>query len=281
MIVTCPSCEAKYRVDAAALAARGNKVKCAACAHSWVVEDEGLTLNEPVEPSFDVSEAAPEPTDADFEDDPAPSIREKPAAAVRARAEQQRRKQAMAVEGAGWAGVAACVAVALISAVIFRVNIVQTWPRTAGAYAAVGMDINPYGLEVGMLTASFEDGGLYVEGVLENITGGERPTVPLNARVLDSHGAVLNSWPVQLESAVLPGGGAERFYTSLDTVPESAVRVEVIIAEEGVADLADAQAHEGETHAAPTSHETPAAEGEHGSSDHGQPSAEPHASEHH
>ena len=57
------------------------------------------------------------------------------------------------------------------------------------------MDINPYGLEVGMLTASFEDGGLYVEGVLENITGGERPTVPLNARVLDSHGAVLNSWP--------------------------------------------------------------------------------------
>ncbi|HCR64982.1 MAG TPA: hypothetical protein DIW38_00505, partial [Oceanicaulis sp.] len=34
MIVTCPSCEAKYRVDAAALAARGNKVKCAACAHS-------------------------------------------------------------------------------------------------------------------------------------------------------------------------------------------------------------------------------------------------------
>jgi predicted Zn finger-like uncharacterized protein len=215
MIVTCPSCEAKYRVDAAALAARGNKVKCAACAHSWVVEDEGLTLNEPVEPSFDVSEAAPEPSAADFEDDPAPSIREKPAAAVRARAEQQRRKQAMAVEGAGWAGVAACVAVALISAVIFRVNIVQTWPRTAGAYAAVGMDINPYGLEVGMLTASFEDGGLYVEGVLENITGGERPTVPLNARVLDSHGAVLNSWPVQLESAVLPGGGAERFYTHL------------------------------------------------------------------
>ena len=46
MIVTCPSCEAKYRVDADALAARGNKVKCAACAHSWVVEDEGLTLNE-------------------------------------------------------------------------------------------------------------------------------------------------------------------------------------------------------------------------------------------
>ena len=86
MIVTCPSCEAKYRVDADALAARGNKVKCAACAHSWVVEDEGLTLNEPVEPSFDPS-PAPSEAEPQADAEPAPSIREKPAAAVRARAE--------------------------------------------------------------------------------------------------------------------------------------------------------------------------------------------------
>ena len=287
MIVTCPSCEAKYRVNADALAARGNKVKCAACAHSWVVEDEGLTLSEPVEPVF---EDSPTVSDPEPESEPAPSIREKPAAAVRARAEQQRLKQRKAVEGAGWAGVAACVAVALIGAVIFRVNIVQTWPRTAGAYAAVGMTINPYGLEVGMLTASFEEGGLYVEGVLENITGGERPTLPLNARVLDAQGAVLHSWPVALESASLPGGGAERFYTTLDPVPEGAVRIEVIIAEEGAAapeaqhhdsaashgdtDASHADGHGAEDHATP-SHDTA------GAADHGDNHAEPHASGHH
>lgn len=286
MIVTCPSCEAKYRVNADALAARGNKVKCAACAHSWVVEDEGLTLSEPVEPVF---ENSPTVSDPEPEAEPAPSIREKPAAAVRARAEQQRLKQRKAVEGAGWAGVAACVAVALIGAVIFRVNIVQTWPRTAGAYATVGMTINPYGLEVGMLTASFEEDGLYVEGVLENITGGERPTLPLNARVLDAQGAVLHSWPVALESASLPGGGAERFYTTLDPVPDGAVRIEVIIAEEGVAapeaqphdnaashggtDASHADDHGAEDHAAP-SHASA------GATDHGDSHAEPHASDH-
>jgi predicted Zn finger-like uncharacterized protein len=300
MIVTCPSCEAKYRVDADALAARGNKVKCAACAHSWVVEDEGLTLSEPVEPSFDAAPAAsasaPEP-----EVEPAPSIREKPAAAVRARAELQRQKQRKAVEGAGWAGVAACVAVALVGAVIFRVNIVQTWPRTAGAYAAVGMDINPYGLEVGMLTASFEAGGLRVEGVLENITRGDRPTVPLRARVLDSHGAVLDSWPVALESASLPAGGAERFYTTLEAVPEGAVRVEVIIAEAGAEtpepvhhdpapahdDPAPAHgdAHAVEDHSgghdapAATDHGAAASHDPHAPADHAAP--QPHASGHH
>ncbi len=314
MIVTCPSCEAKYRVDADALAARGNKVKCAACAHSWVVEDEGLTLNEPVEPSFDPS-PAPSEAEPQADAEPAPSIREKPAAAVRARAEQQRLKQRKAVEGAGWAGVAACLAVALIGAVIFRVNIVQTWPRTAGAYAAVGMDINPYGLEVGMLTASFEEGGLHVEGVLENITGGDRPTVPLSARVLDSQGAVLESWPVALESASLPGGGAERFYTTLETVPEGAVRVEVIIADTGAATpeaahgdptaahddaaMSHGDAHAGGDHsggqAAPaaTDHGAAASHDPHAPADHGaaqgdghgasedHAAPQPHASDHH
>ena len=276
MIVTCPSCEAKYRVDADALAARGNKVKCAACAHSWVVEDEGLTLNEPVEPAFQPASSAAEP-EPQPEAEPAPSIREKPAAAVRARAEQQRKKQRMAVEGAGWAGVAACVAVALIGAVIFRVNIVQSWPRTAGAYAAVGLDINPYGLEVGMLTASFEEGGLYVEGVLENITRGERPTVPLNARVLDSQGAVLESWPVALESASLQAGGAERFYTTLETVPEGAVRVEVIIAEDGAAP-SEAGAVE---HDASADHDDHAAgDAEPAMSEHGDDHSDSHASGH-
>ena len=282
MIVTCPSCEAKYRVNADALAARGNKVKCAACAHSWVVEDEGLTLSEPVESAFEAapaaSAAAPEP-----EGEPAPSIREKPAAAVRARAEQQRLKQRKAVEGAGWAGVAACVAVALVGAVIFRVNIVQAWPRTAGAYAAVGMDINPYGLEVGMLTASFEEGGLFVEGVLENITRGERPTVPLSARVLDSHGVVLSSWPVALEAAALPGGGAERFYTTLEHVPEGAVRVEVIIAEAG-AETAEPAHHDAaaESHDAPASHHdaAPSHDDGYGADDHSGDHAAP-AETHH
>jgi predicted Zn finger-like uncharacterized protein len=36
LIVTCPACQTRYRVDAAALARpQGRMVRCAACGHSW------------------------------------------------------------------------------------------------------------------------------------------------------------------------------------------------------------------------------------------------------
>jgi len=135
------------------------------------------------------------------------------------------------VERAGWAGVAACVGLALVGAAVFRVDIVDTWPRAAGAYAAVGLEVNPYGLEVGSLLASFEGGELVVEGIVDNITGGVRTVMPLNAQVLDGEGHVLHQWPVILESHELPGHGSERFRTVLAQVPEGAVRVEVVIAD--------------------------------------------------
>ena len=56
MIVTCPSCEAKYRVEPSALEARRGKVKCAACNHVWTV-----------------AEAAPKPAPAAPEPAPAPA----------------------------------------------------------------------------------------------------------------------------------------------------------------------------------------------------------------
>ena len=229
MIVTCPSCEAKYRVDAAALEARGGRAKCASCGHVWTVEDEALTLSEPVaapraEPA---AEAAPEP-------EPKPSLREKPHAAIRARADAKRRKARLAAEGAGWLGVAACLAVVLAGAVLFRIDVVQTWPRAAGAYAAVGLPVNPVGLEVDGLEARLaeEDGApvLIVEGEVRNVTGRDRAAPPLRARVLGADGAVLAEWSVMLESPSFQAGAAERFRTTFPAPPEAAARVDVILA---------------------------------------------------
>src|SRR3546814_10877138 len=35
MIITCPSCSARYPVDAASFAPAGRKVRCAKCGHTW------------------------------------------------------------------------------------------------------------------------------------------------------------------------------------------------------------------------------------------------------
>lgn len=227
MIVTCPSCEAKYRVDAAALEARGGRAKCASCSHVWTVEDEALTLNEPVSPP----RADPEP---EVEPAPQPSLREKPAAAIRAREDARRRKARLAAEGAGWAGVAACLVVVLGAAVFWRVDVVDSWPRAAGAYAAVGLEVNPVGLEVSELQARLDgdDGApvLIVEGEVRNITARQRAAPRLQAQVLDAQGAVLAQWSVMLESPALDSGASERFRTVFPAPPADGARVEVVLA---------------------------------------------------
>lgn len=229
MIVTCPSCEAKYRVNAEALEARGGRAKCASCAHVWTVQDDALTLLVPAETPTPNPEAVVQP-----EPDPAPSLREKPHAAIRARADARRRKARLATEGLGWTGVAACLVLTLGAAFIFRVDVVQIWPRTAGAYAAVGLDINPIGLEVRELEASIsdEDGTpvLVVEGQVQNVTRRSRASVPLLAQVLDDTGQVLAEWSVFLESPTLEAGTGERFRTSFPAPPEAGSRVEIVLA---------------------------------------------------
>lgn len=229
MIVTCPSCDAKYRVDAGALEARGGRAKCASCGHVWKVEDEALTLSEPMAAPARAPEPEPEPAP-----EPKPSLREKPHAAIRAREDAKRRKARLAAEGAGWAGVAACLAIVLAGAVLFRIDVVETWPRAAGAYAAVGLPVNPIGLEVTGLDARLEeeDGApvLIVEGEVRNVAGRERSAPPLRAQVLSTDGAVLAEWSVMLESTSFEAGGAERFRTTFPAPPDAAARVEVVLA---------------------------------------------------
>lgn len=221
MIVTCPSCEAKYRVEQSALDARRGRVKCASCAHVWTVEDGAG-------PAARAPESAPAP-----EPVPAPAMQDKPHAAIRARAATRAKRNRAAVEGAGWAGVAACLVAVLGAAFVFRVDVVDAWPRAAGAYAAMGVDVDPVGLAVEELQAELieEDGApvLVVEGVVRNVARAARETAPLTAIVRDASGAVLAEWSMALESPQLDAGASERFRTSFPAPPESGARVDVVI----------------------------------------------------
>ena len=227
MIVTCPNCEAKYRVEAAALEARRGRVKCASCAHVWTVEDEALTLNEPV--SAPQAEPAAEPIA-----EPAPSLHEKPHAAIRARADARRRTARLAAEGAGWAGVAACLLVLAGAAVIFRVDVVEVWPRTAGAYAAVGLEVNPHGVELEGLSAQVEmregQAALVVAGEIRNITHQPLTIPTLDAIAYGEAGDELARWPVSLDAAGLEAEAVLAFEVNLPEPPETAVRIEVVVA---------------------------------------------------
>ena len=225
MIVTCPNCEAKYRVSEAALAERRGKVRCASCGHAWTVaDDEALTLSAPVASP----EPAPEP-----EPEPQPSFQDKPHAAIRARQEDKRRRARLAAEGAGWAAVAACALVLLGGAWLFRVDIVEAFPRAAGAYAAVGAPVNPYGFEVRDLSVApgAQTDAVLVQGVLANVSDRERGAPALQATLYAADGSALGEQVFEIDAARVPAGETAAF-TALLPAPETAVRVEVRLAVE-------------------------------------------------
>jgi predicted Zn finger-like uncharacterized protein len=232
MIVTCPSCEAKYRVEQSALEVRRGRVKCASCAHVWTVA-EAVPKSAPAPqppPAQRAQRAQPEP-------EPAPAITEKPHAAIRARAATRAKRNRATVEGAGWAGVAACLVAVLGAAFVFRIDVVDAFPRAAGAYAAVGVEVDPVGLAVEELQAELidENGApvLVVEGLVRNVARSIRDTAPLTAVVRDASGAVLAEWSLALESPQLDPGATERFRTTFPAPPEQGARVDVVIAGSG------------------------------------------------
>lgn len=209
MILTCPSCATSYFTPDEAIGPAGRTVRCKSCKHTW-----RATLEEPLELS--VSPPGLEPsTFARREDaaDPAESLAETPAPelprAFRARAEQQRRLRRAAAHGVVWAGIASGFAALLAAAWLFRVEVVEMAPRAAAAYAAVGLTVNPTGLEFEAITARAapnDPGKVLVSGALRNVRDEERVAPPVRVALLDNDGAEIGHAVVRIDAApVLPG----------------------------------------------------------------------------
>lgn len=93
MIITCPSCSARYPVDAASFAPSGRKVRCAKCGHTWHQapptdlprsSDEGAAAENAVEPAE--AETTPEPV-AEFVPPQKPLFKSDPAVPAKEPAE--------------------------------------------------------------------------------------------------------------------------------------------------------------------------------------------------
>ena len=280
MIVTCPSCDAKYRASEEALEATGRKVRCASCAHVWTApREEPLPLDDPIaEATFtEDPNHAPEP---EPEPDPEPV---KPHQKIRERAKAKERKLFQMKELGAWGGVAASFVLALTLAWAFKVDIVGAFPRTASAYALFGADVNPHGLEVRDLVVSMDDhGGLQVEGMLHNITDRAQETLPLRGRVLNADGAWLAEWVIMLDTPALPRQGHVSFSTYYADPPEAAAEVEVLLAPDLIGEVATSgmSVSEGTTHSGGHG-ESDAARSAAPADDHGADHDDSHGEDHH
>ena len=130
--------------------------------------------------------------------------------AFRARAEQQRRIRRAAAHGAVWAGLASVFIGLIAAGWLFRVEVVEIYPRAAAAYAMIGSPVNPTGLEfeaVGAKASPLAPDRVLVSGALRNVREREVVAPAVRLALLDAQGAEIGHAIVRIDAApVLPGG---------------------------------------------------------------------------
>jgi predicted Zn finger-like uncharacterized protein len=232
MILTCPACATRYFVTDGAVGPQGKAVRCAGCSHRWTAMPETeseLELAAPVggarTAAVSESTGAAKPEKAAANTAPR-AFREKVVAKKTVR-------QAV-VNGMVWAGIGTGFAVLIAATLIFRVDVVRLAPRTASAYAALGMPVNPVGLvfEGVMAKPGLQDGhdALVVSGAVRNIEKQPIAAPALAIRVLDKAGHAVLIRKADNDTGMIAPGQSHNFVVAVIDPPAAANDVEVAFA---------------------------------------------------
>jgi predicted Zn finger-like uncharacterized protein len=214
MLLTCPACSTRYTVSAAAIGPSGRTVRCAACGHSWFQGPEEGMVSEAPPPKA----ATPPP--------PPPPEPKTPHASFREKAQARERVARLSAAGMAWAATGLVFAAALGVAVWKRADIVAAAPRTASAFAAIGLPVNATGLEIEGAYVQFNKEttppSLTVSGVIRNVSTDQRPLPLVRVSLRDEKDAEVLAWTVDLGRPTLAPGGKAPFLSELPDPPGTA-----------------------------------------------------------
>lgn len=232
MILTCPDCATSYFVDDEKIGPDGRAVRCASCGTRWTARlepelhltttaEEGAIGFEPLR----ASEPAADPVAvSDLPAEELPKV-------FRARAEARRNVKAAAATGVIWGVIGVVLLLLLGAAYVFRVDVVRIWPRTASAYAMIGLPVNPVGLDFEGVEAkpALQEGHatLLVTGKIRNIKDHAIEMPALKIEVTDAKGKAVATKIADPDNASIPPGQTRHFLVSLLDPPVSSQDVKV------------------------------------------------------
>lgn len=227
MILTCPSCGARFRVDPAKLGPQGRRVRCSACGHRWLVRAEGAATEPaaPVPPAGGGVAVAPPSLslvatggEGAGAGDAPPPLAGAPALG------QPPSGRGMAI--AGWL-VVVLILLGLAGLVVGRNEVASAFPAMAAAYERLGLPVSArLGLEFKNLASRrVQEQGLtvfVVEGEVHNLSGTERPVPAIRVAILDGERNELDQAVFKAEAASLAAGAVTRFEARIVDPPVAA-----------------------------------------------------------
>jgi predicted Zn finger-like uncharacterized protein len=229
MILTCPECASRYFVADGSIGADGRTVRCSSCGARWTARPEDVEPDSapvaappPVEPPLAV--------EAEEAAEPGPVVEPLPKA-FRERAATRQKVREAAAAGAVWAAIAAGFMLIIGLVLVMRQDVARLWPRTAGAYAMIGLPVNLVGLTIENQHAQpqLQDGhaALVVSGLLRNIRDRPVAAPPLRISLLNTAGKPLAVKIADPGGARIPPGEARRFVIDMLDPPVSATDVDI------------------------------------------------------
>ncbi|MBL8544680.1 MAG: zinc-ribbon domain-containing protein [Hyphomonadaceae bacterium] len=240
MILTCTSCSTRYYADDAAIGPTGRTVRCAACGFSWFAEPQ-LELRTAAEGAEPPAAAAPaqEPLTrerverlrrAAEQPGPAPSAAAKFRAQQAERMRRERARAALVV----WGATGAALAASATGAIAFRQDVAEIWPRSASAFAALGLDVNVYGLEFYDLGVERAFDGatpvLLVSGEVRNIGRDDKLVPPVRVTLRDTRSHEIFQVVNAITDQPVEAGAAVPFQIRVENPPADAVDLEATFA---------------------------------------------------
>lgn len=227
MILTCPSCATRYFADDASIGANGRSVRCAGCGCSWFVEPQlelrgdGLAGEPPLtrERVERLRRAAGNS-----------SLPASPAASFRAKQTQRQSRDRMRAAMLAWGATGVALAGTTTSAVAFRDEVTKVFPKAASAYAAVGLDVNVFGLQFRDLEVSHAFDGpnpvLVVRGAVANLGHEAKPAPILRFGLRDQEQQEIQHVLAHMTQAKIAGGVAAPFEVRIEDASPDAVDLE-------------------------------------------------------
>jgi hypothetical protein len=228
-------------------------VRCAACGFSWFAEPQlELSTTAAEAPVMRAEAPIREPLTrerverlrrAAEQPGPAPSAAAKFRAQQAERMRRERARAAVVVWGATGAALAASAA----GMVAFRQDVAELWPRSASAFAALGLDVNVYGLEFYHLSVEREFEGptpiLLVSGEVRNIGRDDKLVPPVRISLRDTRSHEIFELVNVITDQPIAAGASTPFQIRIENPPSDAVDLEATFASFSEAAFAGGPAH--------------------------------------
>lgn len=173
-----------------------------------------------------------------------PKELEKALLKARRRAEARDKNRLTPWRALGWFAWIAAVSATVFVAYVYRNEVVRFWPNTAGAYAIIGIEANPYGLAIEdvrhRLAMSTAGPTIEITGKLHNIRDVAVKPPLLQAEALGPRGKLLSRWTFKADGDEVLAGDAIDFITRAPA-PEGVAEVALSFAPEkgGVVSVGD------------------------------------------